>query len=104
MIRTATRLAMQRSQSELARDILSYFLKHPEAQDTLQGVVEWWLLEERIHTVSAEVEAVLKDLVEKKWVREFFGPDNQVRYAIRNDRIDEITQFINSGDPTASAL
>jgi hypothetical protein len=47
----------------LADEILAYLVKHPEAQDTLEGIAEWWLLEQRIRHAVAEVDGVLRELV-----------------------------------------
>jgi hypothetical protein len=47
----------------LADDILAYLVKHPEAQDTLEGIAEWWLLEQRIRHAVTEVDGVLRELV-----------------------------------------
>jgi len=30
------------------REILAYLADHPDAQDTLAGIFEWWLLERKI--------------------------------------------------------
>lgn len=38
-----------RVDSKLALEILQYYLRHPEAADTLEGVARWRLLEQRIH-------------------------------------------------------
>ena len=32
--------------SHVAKAILAYLLEHPDAQDTLAGIAEWWLPEE----------------------------------------------------------
>ena len=85
----------QQSKQELARQILSYLVRHPQAQDSVEGIVEWWLLEERIRTVSSEVEAVLKELVEREWVRAVLGPNHRVRYAIQNEKLHQIIEFID---------
>jgi hypothetical protein len=47
----------------IANEILAYLVKHPEAQDTLEGITEWWLLEQRIRYAVAEVDGALNKLV-----------------------------------------
>ena len=32
--------------SEIERDILGYLVEHADAEDTLEGVAEWWLLQQ----------------------------------------------------------
>ena len=47
----------------IANEILAYLVKHPEAQDTLEGITEWWLLEQQIQYAVAEVDGALNKLV-----------------------------------------
>lgn len=47
----------------IAEEILDYFATHPDAQDTLEGIVEWWLLEQRIKWSRAYVQEALDELV-----------------------------------------
>src|ERR1700756_3162056 len=47
----------------VADEILAYLIKHPQAQDTLEGITEWWLLEQRIRSAVAQVDGALRDLV-----------------------------------------
>jgi hypothetical protein len=44
---------------EVAERILRYLRAHPEAKDTLEGIAEWWLAEDKI---SQSVEKVAKAL------------------------------------------
>jgi len=39
--------------SEPTKEILRYFLRHPQAADTLEGIVRWRLLEERVERTLA---------------------------------------------------
>ena len=54
---------MQRG--EIASEILAYLTEHPNAQDTLDGVAQWWLLERKIRCQTKAVEAALAELVSK---------------------------------------
>jgi hypothetical protein len=47
----------------IACEILTYLREHPGAEDTLEGVAEWWLLETRIRHSTGEVKAALEELV-----------------------------------------
>jgi hypothetical protein len=49
--------------SRIARDILSYLSAHPDAQDTLDGIVQWWLRERKSDQHMTLVKEVLGDLV-----------------------------------------
>jgi len=67
---------------EIARDILSYLTEYPDAQDTLAGITEWWLLDQRITVKSAQVKEVIEKLVEKRLLLERKGRDSQTHYRI----------------------
>ncbi len=49
--------------SKIAREILSYLSAHPDAQDTLEGIVQWWLRERKSDQHTTLVKEVLGDLV-----------------------------------------
>lgn len=44
---------------------MRYFVEHPQALDSLEGVARWRLLQQRIEETVAETEAALEWLVEK---------------------------------------
>lgn len=50
---------------ETAPDVLSYFLRNPDAADSLEGVARWRLLEEALHRSLAQVERAVRWLVEQ---------------------------------------
>jgi hypothetical protein len=76
--------------SHIARAILDYLLEHPDAQDTLAGIAEWWLPEEKIKTRSVVVKEALDQLVAKSLVLERRGKDLQTHYRINTQRLEEI--------------
>lgn len=84
--------------SEIAHDVLSYLNENSEAGDTLEGIVEWWLLEMRIRRGPAEVKAVLDDLVARELIRECETRDARVHYRV-NDRMQkEIKALIDQNN------
>jgi len=48
--------------------ILAYLSEHPQAQDTLEGIVEWWLLEQQIKCRTVQVKEALAELVARGFV------------------------------------
>ncbi len=66
----------------LEKDILAYLAKHPHARDTLDGIVQWWLLEQRIERTTAEVRAALAGLVARKLVKEVRRSDGHVYFCL----------------------
>lgn len=79
---------------QVAREILTYLAENPEAQDTLEGVVRWWLLEQEINREVKRIEEALQDLVSKGLVLERRGSDSLTHYRINMQRYEEILQLI----------
>lgn len=61
-------------------ELLRYLAAHPEAQDDLEGLVRFWLLERRLTETRAEVKQALDDLVARGLVESVEGPDGRVRF------------------------
>ncbi|MFY9607372.1 MAG: hypothetical protein WAU45_01995 [Blastocatellia bacterium] len=78
----------------MAYDILAYLSEHPDAQDTLQGIVEWWLLEQEIKSRISQVERALSELVVKGLVVESKKEGSQTRYRINRRKIKQIRSLL----------
>ena len=72
----------ERRQSRVARAILDYLRKHPEAQDTLPGIAEWWLPEPETKGQKSGVKEALDELVADGLISEHQGKDAQISYRI----------------------
>jgi hypothetical protein len=73
--------------------ILTYLVEHPEAQDTLEGIVEWWLLERAIKFQTARVKEALSELVAKGLILKYKGLDSQNHYRINQSKYEEIQEL-----------
>jgi len=93
---------MRQSKSEIARDILAYLTRNPEAQDTLAGIAEWWLLEEQIKRQSESVKEALADLVARGFIIEIVGKDSQTRYRVNAQRASEIAALLQKTNGQSS--
>jgi len=76
--------------SPIAYEILAYLVEHPQARDTLDGIVKWWLLEQRIRRQSAEVKEALAELVREGLVIESGTTDSPPSYVIDRSKMDVI--------------
>ena len=76
--------------SKIGNEILAYLVENPKAQDTLEGIVEWWLLEREIKFEIARVKEALSDLVAKGLILEKKGSNSQVHYCINQNKHEEI--------------
>jgi hypothetical protein len=62
-------LKTSRAQDEEVRcEILQYLLQNPQGADTVEGITEWWLLQQRIIEAVSMVEGALRELVERRLV------------------------------------
>ncbi len=84
----------ERRRSHVARAILDYLRKHPDAQDTLAGITQWWLPDQRIKTRTAIVKQALTDLVGRGFVLVRKRTDAQLHYRINGHRLKEIESFL----------
>lgn len=80
--------------SQIARDVLSYLAEHPEAQDTFEGIVEWWLLEQKIKRQTAEVREVLDNLASRKLILERRAGDSRTHYRLNRRKVKAIKAFL----------
>ena len=88
-------MAISETRKELSREILRYLLRHPDAQDTLEGISEWWLLEETIIRKYAEVEAALTNLVDRGFVLEKRVVNLDTLYCLNKIKAAQITEIIH---------
>jgi hypothetical protein len=70
---------------ELAARVLDYLKSRPQSQDTLVGIVEWWLLEQQIVASVVSVQEVLETLVSRGLVTRKISADSNERYALTHD-------------------
>jgi Fe2+ or Zn2+ uptake regulation protein len=68
--------------SETAHAILDYLRRYPEAQDTLEGIVQWWLPEQHFTPRVATIREALQELLDAEFISEHRGKDAQISYRI----------------------
>jgi hypothetical protein len=67
-------------------------VENSHAEDTLEGIVEWWLLEHRIRRQTARVQDAINELVTLGYVS-VSGPPERPRYQLNRDHWDEIVEL-----------
>jgi hypothetical protein len=82
------------NKSDVADQILSYVAERPGAEDTLEGIIDWWLLTQTINIQTAIVKEALSDLVGRGLMFQEPGPDTQVRYRVNQEKLTEIRSLI----------
>ena len=81
------------NESKIGNEILAYLVDHPNARDTLEGIVEWWLLERQIKFQTARVKEALSDLVTRGLILEKKGSNSQIHYRINQSMLNEIQEL-----------
>ena len=83
----------QANVSEIAQEILDHLRKHPQAQDTLEGIGQWWVPSQMAFG-SAAIKDALDELVDAGLITELMGKDAHISYRITNPAalkaIDEV--------------
>jgi len=82
------------SRAEISHALLSYLFENAAASDTLEGIVEWWLLNQRIMYGTAEVKAVLDQFVAQQLIVAAESSDKRVHYRVNRDRVKEIRALL----------
>ncbi len=86
------------NKSQIGYEILAYLIEHSDARDSLEGIVEWWLLEQQIKFQTARVKEALSELVSKELILEKKGPDSQTHYRINQAKYKEIQRLFKQKD------
>lgn len=79
----------------IASDLLSYLAENPQAQDTLEGIAKWWLLEQEITRRVTEVRSALDGLVSGGFIIEVKGKDGRSRYRLNQGKQDKVELKLN---------
>ncbi len=85
-------------ENEVARDILAYLVDNPDAQDTLEGIIQWWLLEQKIKYQTKMVKEALEELVKNGLILERKAENSKTSYRINKEEIERIKEILKEND------
>jgi len=88
-------IARQLIRTRLAHQILAYLAEHPLAQDTLEGIMEWWLLDRDVVQQTSEVTNALEELVASGLILETRTEDSRARYRLNPNTLGEVLEILN---------
>lgn len=74
--------------------ILRYLAEHPNAADTADGILQWWMLKQSISDEEKVVEQALDSLVELKLICRDEAADTHKHYRLNAERIEETRTLI----------
>ncbi|HEX8180446.1 MAG TPA: hypothetical protein VF525_12945 [Pyrinomonadaceae bacterium] len=78
----------------MTHDILTYLAENPEAQDTFEGIVEWWLLEQKIERQTLAVRQALEELAAQKLIIARRTKDLRTHYRINRRKAKDIRALL----------
>lgn len=82
--------------------LLDYWSQHPAQESTVEAIVEWWLLEQRIQETVEEVRFALSELVKQGFVWEHAQADGRIRYSLNREKEDQVRAWRTSRGKTRS--
>jgi len=80
--------------AEISHALLSYLFENTAANDTLEGIVEWWLLDRQLRQEIAAVKQVLDDFVETKLILRSETGDGRFHYRINRRKQKQIRALL----------
>lgn len=83
-----------KNKTQISYEILAYLSENPHAQDTIDGIIHWWLLERKIRYQSFLVKEALNDLVEQGFLLERKRTGIGTRYGMNRNKIKDIQKLI----------
>ena len=89
----------EKRRSHVALALLDYLWKNQQAQDTLQGIAQWWLPQQQLETTKSTLKAALAELVGKKLILESKGKDAQIHYRLNPRKLRQVAAMLN--EPSA---
>lgn len=75
------------------RHILHYLTVHPDAKDTVQGILRWWLPKDEGAWSKEEVQEALDILVARGWVTQRRTIPSRTLYGLNKKQLEEIKAF-----------
>ena len=89
--------------SEMSFEILAYVTQRPRAQDTFEGILEWWVLERSIERQPLAVQAAVDELVRAGFLLVSRGRDRRERYRLNPRRRAEAQALLAGRGGAAGA-
>ena len=68
----------QKEQREICHYILAYLYDNPDAGDTFEGIVEWWVLRQRLKFETRNVSEAVAKLISEGLIEEHEEADSHI--------------------------
>jgi Fe2+ or Zn2+ uptake regulation protein len=84
------------SKARVARRVLEYLAERQDAQDTLEGIVEWWLVKQQLVEQTATVREALDELVAAGLLVSRPDPNARMFYSLNRLRAEDISTYLKT--------
>jgi hypothetical protein len=78
----------------VVQQILHHLIKYPNAKDTIQGILHWWLPKDLVERSDKEVQEALDALVKRGWLTQRQTASSQRFYGLNEKKLEEIKVFL----------
>jgi hypothetical protein len=93
------KMKFNREQERQVHDyILAYLCNNPDAGDTFDGIVEWWLLHQRIKFETQNIAEAVRRLVAEGLIVEHREPDSRIIYRVNRTTAKDIQTRLSEPD------
>jgi hypothetical protein len=92
---------MTPKEKSIVREIISYFLRNPDAADTLEGIARWRLLDETVHRRVKETQAALQWLVAQGIIQEHVSSGGTI-FGLNPESKEQAEQLLASEEDPAA--
>jgi Fe2+ or Zn2+ uptake regulation protein len=65
-----------------APEILDYLARHPDAQDTIDGILHWWVLDACVKKWAPTIAETVAQLVEQGFLEQKRSADGKIFYHV----------------------
>ena len=91
-----------RPHHEVIREVLRYFLRHPQAAADLEGIARWRLLDERVHRKVEETCLALHWLVTHGFLIKTACPGDRPIFSLNPEHIPDAESFLTDTGASGS--
>jgi hypothetical protein len=84
------------SRSTVIGEILRYLVEHPDAKDTIDGILRWWIPKGRAEHKKEDVEHAINELVAKGWIVKRETTPSHAVYGVDQHQLEQIGNFLTS--------
>jgi hypothetical protein len=71
---------------------MDYLARHPDAQDTIEGILHWWVLEAHIRKWAPRITDTVAYLVERGFLEQKRSVAGQVTYRVSPSYLAALSQ------------